>query len=170
MGTKAAAAKKGGKLPKKEKLFHPQSRKADQLIRAQHRKSKLQDLAKSRTKKQENRGERRRHFDMTLKLKFRIVDIFGFFYAAIPTEGVLTLEDLHTIIREVWISRYDDELEAERTSRRKGRPKSTKEQKIEELKLREAEEYRTGLGTSSDTVFHYLPLTQCPFCRGRRSH
>lgn len=63
---------------------------------------------------------------MTLKLKFRIVDIFGFFYAAIPTEGVLTLEDLHTIIREVWISRYDDELEAERTSRRKGRPKKHK--------------------------------------------
>ena len=74
------------------------------------------------------------------------VDIYSFFYAAIPSEGVLALEDLHTIVREVWLPRYDAELETERASRRKGRPKSTREQKIEELKLREAEEYRTGLG------------------------
>ena len=86
-----------------------------------------------------------------------VVDIFSFFYAAIPTEGVLALEDMHTILREVWVSRYDAELEAERASRRKGRPKSTKEQKIEELKLRESEEYRTGLGALSKAIrtFYY---------------
>ncbi|KIP10033.1 hypothetical protein PHLGIDRAFT_55649, partial [Phlebiopsis gigantea 11061_1 CR5-6] len=112
----------------KEKLFHPQSRKADQLVRAQHRKSKLQGLAKSRTKRHEGQ-----------------VDIYSFFYAAIPSEGVLALQDLHTIVQKVWLPRYDDELETERASRRKGRPKSTREQKIEELKLHEAEEYRTGL-------------------------
>ncbi|KAI0343256.1 hypothetical protein BDW22DRAFT_1428679 [Trametopsis cervina] len=119
---------KKAKSPKREKLFHPQSRKADQLVRAQHRKSKLADLAKSRVKK----------FDVQ-------ADIYGFFFAAMPPEGVLTLEDLHTIIREVWLPRYDSELEEERAARRKGRPKSTKETKIEELKLRESEEYRTGM-------------------------
>lgn len=77
------------------------------------------------------------------------VDLFNFFYAAIPSEGLLTLPDLHTIVRNVWLCRYDSELEEERTSRRKGRPKSVLEQKIEEIKLREAGEYRTGLGTSS---------------------
>ena len=30
--------------------------------------------------------------------------------------------------------------------RRKGRPKSTKEGKLEQVRLREAEEYRTGMG------------------------
>ena len=84
------------------------------------------------------------------------MDIYSFFYAAIPAEGVLTLEDMHTIVREVWLPRYDAELEAEHASRRKGRPKSTKEQKIEELKLREAEEYRTGLGTSSKVIYRLL--------------
>ncbi|GJE90969.1 translation machinery-associated protein 16 domain-containing protein [Phanerochaete sordida] len=121
-----AAPKKGGK-PKKEKLFHPLSRKADQLVRAQHRKSKLQELAKERTKKQGVEA-----------------DIYGFFYHAIPPEGVFSLEDIHTIVRDVWLTRYDSMLEEEKAQRRPGRPKSTKEQKIEELKLREAEEYRTG--------------------------
>ena len=84
------------------------------------------------------------------------MDLFSFFYAAIPAEGILALEDMHTIIREVWLPRYDAELEAEQASRRKGRPKSTKEQKIEELKLRESEEYRTGLGTSSKVIYRLL--------------
>lgn len=72
--------------------------------------------------------------------------MYGFFYHAIPEEGVLTLEELHQIIREVWLMRFDEELEQEKATRRKGRPKSAKEVKLEELKLREAEEYRTGMG------------------------
>ncbi|KAL6304574.1 hypothetical protein BKA93DRAFT_825740 [Sparassis latifolia] len=114
---------------KKEKVFHPQSRKAGQIIRTQHRKSKLAELAKNRSKKHDHR-----------------VDIFTFFYSALPPEGsVLSLEDLHTIIRDIWLARFDAELEEERASRRRGRPKSVKEQKMEEIKLRESEEYRTGL-------------------------
>lgn len=66
-----------------------------------------------------------------------------------PEEGVLSLEDLHTIFREVWLTRYDEELASERAARRKGRPKSAKEMKLEEMKLREAETYRTGMGASS---------------------
>ena len=85
-----------------------------------------------------------------------IVDLYSFFYAAIPTEGVLTLQDLHTIIQEVWLPRYDAELEEERAQRRKGRPKSTREQKIEELKLRESEEYRTGIGASQCSIAAYM--------------
>jgi len=58
---------------------------------------------------------------------------------------VLFLDDLHALIQEVWLRRLDSELEEERSQRRKGRPKSVKEQKLEEIQLREAEEYRTGL-------------------------
>jgi translation machinery-associated protein 16 len=81
-------------------------------------------------------------------LKFCAVDVYSFFYDALPTEGVLSLEDLHTIIRDIWLPRYDPELEEEKAARRKGRPKSVREQKIEDLKLREAELYRTGMGQS----------------------
>ncbi|PCH44191.1 hypothetical protein WOLCODRAFT_104736 [Wolfiporia cocos MD-104 SS10] len=113
---------------KKEKLFHPQSRKAGQLARVQHRKSKLADLAKARLEKQRLQA-----------------NIFSFFYHVLPEEGALSLENLHTIIRSVWLTRFDEEIAEEQKSRRKGRPKSAKEQKLEELKLREAEQYRTGL-------------------------
>jgi len=60
----------------------------------------------------------------------------------------LTLDELHLIIRDIWLPRHDKDLEQERTKRRKGRPKSIKEMQIEELKVREAEEYRTGFGSS----------------------
>lgn len=49
-------------------------------------------------------------------------------------------------MRDIWLPRFDQDLEAEKASRRKGRPKSTKEQKLEEQKLRDIEEYRTGIG------------------------
>lgn len=74
--------------------------------------------------------------------------MLGFFYSALPPEGELSLDELHFIVREVWLTRYDNDLEQERAKRRKGRPKSSKEIQIEELKLREAEEYRSGFGSS----------------------
>lgn len=48
---------KKAKSQKKEKIFHPQSRKADQLVRAQLRKGKLANLAKNRSKKHGQQGE-----------------------------------------------------------------------------------------------------------------
>ena len=72
----------------------------------------------------------------------------GFFYLALPPEGELSLEELHLIVKDIWLTRYDKDLEQERAKRRKGRPKSTKEIQFEELKNREAEEYRTGFGSS----------------------
>ncbi|KAH9893475.1 hypothetical protein C8Q73DRAFT_647922 [Cubamyces lactineus] len=114
---------------KKEKVFHPNSRKAGQLVRTQLRKSKLVELAKERSKKQGTQ-----------------VSIYNFFYHALPPEeGVLSLEELHYIVKDVWLTRHDQELEAEKASRRKGRPKSAKEMKLEEQKLREVELYRTGM-------------------------
>jgi translation machinery-associated protein 16 len=79
-------------------------------------------------------------------MRWASADVYGFFYHAIPPEGTLSLEGLHSIISNVWLTRHDDELEQERAARRKGRPKSTKELKLEEIKLRESEQYRTGMG------------------------
>ncbi|KAF4569775.1 hypothetical protein EYR40_008755 [Pleurotus pulmonarius] len=113
---------------KKEKVCHPSSRKASQLVRTALRKSKMGDRASKRAKKEDSQ-----------------LDVFNFFYHAIPESGVLSLEDMHTIIKDVWLPRFDEELEAERAARRKGRPKSTKEMKLEEIKLREEENYRAGI-------------------------
>ena len=77
-----------------------------------------------------------------------LVDALGFFYSTLPPEGELSLDELHLIVRDIWLSRYDKDLEQERAKRRKGRPKSAKEVQIEELKTREAEEYKTGFGSS----------------------
>ncbi|TFK39988.1 translation machinery-associated protein 16, partial [Crucibulum laeve] len=119
---------KAAPAPKKEKVFHPSSRKAGQFARHALRKGKLGNLASKRGQKHNS-----------------LVDVYGFFYHAMPEEGVLTLEELHNIIREVWLTRFDDELEEERAARRKGRPKSAREVKLEDMRLREAEIYRTGM-------------------------
>jgi hypothetical protein len=76
----------------------------------------------------------------------------NFFYNVVPPEGVLSLEELHLIVCDIWLRRHDEELELERAARRKGRPKSTREQKLEETKLREEEVYRTGLGESPNAI------------------
>ncbi|KAN0115588.1 Protein of unknown function (DUF2962) domain containing protein [Russula decolorans] len=125
-----APTKKPQKATKREKLFHPESRKAGQVARKQLRKSKLAGQASKR-----------------VKLHSSKADFYGFFFHAIPEERgiVLTLPELHELVSDVWLTRHDAELEEERAARRKGRPKSTKEQKLEEVKLREAEEYRTGM-------------------------
>jgi translation machinery-associated protein 16 len=78
------------------------------------------------------------------------VDVYGFFFHAMPESGVLTLEELHSIVKDVWLTRHDVGLEEERVTRRKGRPKSMKEAKLEEIKLRAEEEYRTGMGSPLD--------------------
>lgn len=76
--------------------------------------------------------------------------MFNFFYHAMPPDReVLTLEELHEIIQDLWLTRHDVELEAEKVARRKGRPKSVNQIKLEEIKLRESEEYRTGMGEYS---------------------
>ena len=85
--------------------------------------------------------------------------MYSFFYHAIPPEsGILTLDELHNIIKGVWLTRHDVELEAEQAARRKGRPKSAREMKLEEIKLRETEEYKTGMGKTTQIVIFDIPL------------
>lgn len=69
-----------------------------------------------------------------------------------PDGGVLSLEGLHDIVTDIWLTRHDAELEAEQAARRKGRSKTANQMKLEEIKLREAEEYRTGMGKISITI------------------
>lgn len=116
------------KSTKQAKVFHPDSRKAAQLARTQLRKNKLSVARSQKTKKLVSQA-----------------DVYGFFYHALPPEGVLSLQELHSLVRDAWLTRHDHELEEEKSARRKGRPKSMKEVKLEEIKLRESEEYRTGM-------------------------
>jgi len=151
--TKSASS--GSKKQKKEKLFHPQSRKANQLVRTHIRKSKLEDLARKRSHKQSSQGARDYVFldgvsDFNVAFSGHVL---GFFYSTLPPEGELSPDELHFIVRDIWLPRHDKDLEQERAKRRKGRPKSTKETQIEELKIREAEEYRTGFGSSLGDTF-----------------
>ncbi|KAJ6581422.1 translation machinery-associated protein 16, partial [Mycena capillaripes] len=126
---------------KKEKVFHPDSRKAGQLARNALRKGKLGNLRTKRTKKVSS-----------------LLELYAFFHAALPpapepdagadagadpTE-VLALPELHAIAR-AWVARNDGALAEEQAARRKGRPKSAREVRIEELRLREQETYRTGM-------------------------
>lgn len=150
--TKASGSKAKSSGGKKEKVFHPQSRKAGQLVRTQLRKSKLVDLARERHKKQGTQGTPIIHLlflclPANIDISSRAVSIYGFFFHALPPEGgELSLDELHYVVRDVWLTRHNHEIEAERAARRKGRPKSAKEQKLEELQLREKELYRTGMG------------------------
>ena len=49
-------------------------------------------------------------------------------------------------MRDVWLSRHDHAIEEEEKTRRKGRPKSAKEMNLENLRLMDEEQYRTGFG------------------------
>jgi translation machinery-associated protein 16 len=140
-------AKSTASKVKKEKLFHPSSRKAGQLARKSLRNGKLGNQSSKRSQKHNAQGKCRRARPACALLDLHIsVDVYGFFFHALPEEGVLPLEELHGLIRDVWLARHDEQLEQEKASRRKGRPKSLKESKLEDIKLIEAEEYRTGIG------------------------
>ncbi|KAJ6591648.1 hypothetical protein DFH09DRAFT_180475 [Mycena vulgaris] len=131
MPPKAKAPAKGGKPPKKEKVFHPDSRKAGQLARNALRKGKLGNLRTKRTKKASS-----------------LLQLYAFFHAALPADDgedkALTLPQLHTMA-QAWLARGDAELAEEQAARRKGRPKSPREIRLEERRLREQETYRTGM-------------------------
>ncbi|TRM65345.1 hypothetical protein BD626DRAFT_488480 [Schizophyllum amplum] len=124
----AAASKKATATPKKEKVFHPNSRKANQIARKALRKGKMGNLVVKRNTKQNS-----------------LLDFYTFLYEALPEEGTLELDELHEVVRDGWLTRLDAELEEEQAARRKGRSKSTKEMKLEDLKLQESETYRTGM-------------------------
>ncbi|KAG8993845.1 hypothetical protein FRB90_000582 [Tulasnella sp. 427] len=125
-----ATPSKGHSKPKpKEKLFHPQSRKAAQLERAHLRQHKLTNAKSKRGKVQNDRNDR-----------------FVFFHHALPPDvPALTLSEVHEIIKDVWLKRHDVAIAEEAATRRKGEPRSSKEDKLQAAKEAEAEEYRSGL-------------------------
>ncbi|KAJ6621408.1 hypothetical protein B0H10DRAFT_2163199 [Mycena sp. CBHHK59/15] len=100
------------KAPKKEKVPHPDSRKAGQLARNALRKGKLGNLRTKRGKKANS-----------------LVELYAFFHHALPDAPAdpgtltLTLPELHAITAS-W---------------------SPREVRLEELRLRELETYRTGM-------------------------
>ncbi|KAF8806719.1 hypothetical protein BYT27DRAFT_7233791 [Phlegmacium glaucopus] len=89
------------------------SRKAEQLAQSALRKGKLGNLS---TRLSQNHHSLRR-------------SILGIFYHAMP-EGILSLQDLHHIASDIWLTRFDEDLEKEISARRKGRPKISKETKL----------------------------------------
>ncbi|KAG8949863.1 hypothetical protein FRC04_008166 [Tulasnella sp. 424] len=125
-----ATPSKGHSKPKpKEKLFHPQSRKAAQLERAHLRQHKLTSAKSKRGKVQNERNDR-----------------FVFFHHALTSDvPSLTLPEIHDIIKDVWLHRHDVAIAEEAATRRKGEPRSSKEDKLLAAKEADKEEYRTGL-------------------------
>ena len=143
----------------KDKLHHPDSRKASQLVRRHLRKSKLGSAASKRRKNGYSQGTHTHHAKSCFTDPTSCtVDVYGFFYHAMPDEGVMTLDELHTLVRDIWLTRHDQEIDQERAARRQGRPKSTKEVKLEETKLRELEIYKTGMG-----MFNRIHLKQSTY-------
>jgi translation machinery-associated protein 16 len=75
----------------------------------------------------------------------QIADRYAFFLHAMPPEkSHLTLPEVHEVVQDLWLTRNDLLLKQEQASRRKGRPKSAKEDQLAESKRQDAEEYRTG--------------------------
>ncbi|KAH8797641.1 hypothetical protein DL96DRAFT_988546 [Flagelloscypha sp. PMI_526] len=88
---------------KKEKVFHPDSRKAGQMNRKAVRKEKMDNLTKKRKNKAQDSA-----------------DFHGLFFDVLPSDvEALSLDQLHQIIHDSWLIRNDAELEAERAERRK---------------------------------------------------
>ncbi|QRV88857.1 translation machinery-associated protein 16 [Ceratobasidium sp. AG-Ba] len=133
-------ANKETKKFKKEKVFHPQSRKAGQLERAQLRKNKLAGASSKRARNLNAKADR-----------------YAFFFHALPPDvSSMTLPEIHDIVKTVWLARHDELLEAEQVQRRPGKPPSTRELALREMKLQDEELYRSGLTlpdlTDSTTV------------------
>lgn len=167
--SKPAKKTAGGK---KEKVFHPSSRKAGQLARKALRTDKLKSLASKRREKNGVEGVYPLQYIGIYVVNSATANVYAYFYHMMPDEGVLTLPQLHEFIRDGWLSRHDEELAAEKAKRRPGRPKSKREAELEDEKLREAEEYRTGIGERPlcPHIFHKSLIRVVRCCRGHRPY
>ncbi|KAF7309730.1 hypothetical protein MIND_00344800 [Mycena indigotica] len=113
---------------KPEKIQHPDSRVAAQHVRRAARKDRLADLRSKAKSKAATR-----------------LEFYSFIQSRLPPDSTyLSLPEIHAILA-VWVSRHGAEISLEQTARRKGRPKSAKETKLEEVQLREVENYKTGV-------------------------
>ncbi len=90
-----------------------------------------------------------------------LADRLGFYFHALPPDiERLTLEQLHELIQTVWLTRHDEEIEEEQAARKKDRPLSVKAVDLINIRARETEEYRTGLGTRSLLHSRTNPLSK----------
>lgn len=84
---------------------------------------------------------------LSLKTPYPPADRFGFWFHALPPDVVaLTLAELHAIVNDSWLTRHDEAIQSEVSSRRPGRPPSKREVELRALKPQEEEEYRSGIG------------------------
>lgn len=134
----------------KEKIFHPNSRKARQLERAFLRKTSLSTASSKRSKKQIEKGETLNSLPLEITyigMTSTLADRFGFWFHALPPDTkALTLDELHGIIGDIWLTRHDEAIQSEKSTRRKGRPPSKREVELQALKIQDEQDYRTGLG------------------------
>ena len=84
-------------------------------------------------------------------------DRFGFFLHALPPDvPALTLPQFHELITDLWLTRHDAAIQHEEATRRKGRPRSAREVALRELKLRDEDEYKSGLGMCVALLYEYV--------------
>jgi hypothetical protein len=71
-----------------------------------------------------------------------------FFHLSLPPAPfeAYDLPSLHELIKDVYLTRNDEELDELKKARRPGRPKAKREIEIEEIKRKENAEYENGFG------------------------
>ncbi|KAH9811360.1 hypothetical protein DFH28DRAFT_1131301 [Melampsora americana] len=122
--TKALQSKKGKAALAQ---LHPHSRRAKQICRVALRTEKLSEAKRERKRLEVSKVNR----------------LVWFSYALDPLISSCTLPELHQIVQD-FIKRDLEELESERKSRRIGRPKSLRQERIEIDLEKEESEYQTG--------------------------
>ncbi|KAJ7066711.1 hypothetical protein C8F01DRAFT_980969 [Mycena amicta] len=123
---------------------HPDSRVATQRLRRGIRNERMADLRSKAKSKASTR-----------------LEFYAFMYGRVPPDSessTLSLPEMHVIL-QAWVSRHEPDISAEQAARRKGRPKSVREMRLEEARLREHENYRTGIEvpdlTDADTLARF---------------
>lgn len=131
---------------------HPYSRKAVQMRRAINRDDKL---AKQKTASDVK--------------KTRVADRLSWFKYALADDIVVATNDqVHEII-EMYIARNDEEIQDIRGKLRKGRPKPSRLDLLENLRAKDIQEYNNGIGMSArilcDHAWHRGSAQfRCAYC------
>lgn len=117
-------------IKRKSAPTHPNSRRAAQLARVSHRKSKLQT----------QKGVRN-------KLTSAKVDRLSTLILLLPDDKVCLpdLYSVHDFINTFYLSRHDDEIEELQSQRRPGQPASRRQIELTHVRDRERQLYQEGM-------------------------
>ncbi|EPQ31472.1 uncharacterized protein PFL1_00807 [Pseudozyma flocculosa PF-1] len=117
-------------LKRKSGPTHPNSRRATQMARVAHRKTKLGSA----------KTERNKHLsakvDRISTLVFLLPD---------TSEYLADLESVHDFLNTFFLPRHDDEINQLLAERRHGRPPSKREVELKDVRDRERREYLDGI-------------------------